>query len=77
MSVTERKLSQMILDGTLNGILDQGKGQLILYEIVELDGTTTADEHSVASKSLQVIENMDSVVTSLFERSKALRTVMM
>ena len=77
VSVTERKLSQMILDGTLNGILDQGKGQLILYETVELDGTTTADEHSVASKSLQVIENMDSVVTSLFERSKALRTVMM
>ncbi len=80
VSVTERKLSQMILDGTLNGILDQGKGQLILYETVEHDGTATtavADEHSVASKSLQVIENMDSVVTSLFERSKALRTVMM
>jgi 26S proteasome regulatory subunit N6 len=94
VSVTERKLSQMILDGTLNGILDQGKGQLILYETVEGTGNTGSstsnkmgssitkndddDDHpSVASKSLQVIENMDSVVTSLFERSKALRTVMM
>ena len=81
-SVTERKLSQMILDGTLNGILDQGKGQLILYETVE-SGTSTAGgddddtDANVASKALLVIENMDSVVTSLFERSKALRTVMM
>jgi hypothetical protein len=32
---------------------------------------------SVTAKALQVVQNMDSVVTSLFERSKALRTVMM
>ena len=78
VSVTERKLSQMILDGTLNGILDQGKGQLILYETVEgSNAAAAADDNSVASKSLLVIQNMDSVVTSLFERSNALRTVMM
>jgi 26S proteasome regulatory subunit N6 len=71
---TERKLSQMILDGTLNGILDQGKGQLILYENNDAVGN---GKDSVTAKALQVVQNMDSVVTSLFERSKALRTVMM
>jgi 26S proteasome regulatory subunit N6 len=86
ITVTERKLSQMILDGTLNGILDQGKGQLILYENDGSHTTTTTTnnntalsntEQSVAAKAIQVIQNMDSAVTSLFERSKALRTVMM
>jgi 26S proteasome regulatory subunit N6 len=78
IAVTERKLSQMILDGTLNGILDQGKGQLILYETTVDDIGIVGDEsNTVASKSLQVVQNMDTVVTSLFERSKALRTVMM
>lgn len=71
--VTERKLSQMILDGTLLGILDQGKGQLVLYE----DATAATGSDTVTAKGLQVVQNMDSVVTSLFERSKALRTVMM
>lgn len=69
VGVTERKLSQMILDGILQGILDQGEGQLVLFEDVPTD--------SVTAKGLQVIQNMDAVVTSLFERSKALRTVMM
>ena len=65
----EKKLSQMILDGKLNGILDQGKGQLVVYEEGEKD--------SAMEKGLQVIAHMDAVVSSLFERSKALRTVMM
>lgn len=68
LPVVEKKLSQMILDGTLNGILDQGKGQLIVYENGEKD--------LAMEKGLQVIENMDSVVSSLFKRSHALRSFM-
>jgi len=70
---TERKLSQMILDGKLSGILDQGKGQLVVYEDDFGDAANTA----AMEKGLQVVANMDTVVTSLFERSQALRTVMM
>jgi len=65
----ERKLSQMILDGKFQGILDQGKGQLIIYEEGEKD--------KAMEKGLQVLEHMDEVVTTLFERSKALRTFML
>lgn len=68
LPVVEKKLSQMILDGTLNGILDQGKGQLIVYDDTESD--------LAMEKGLQVIENMDNVVSSLFKRSHALRSTM-
>ena len=68
LAVVEKKLSQMILDGKFQGILDQGKGQLIVYEESEKD---TAME-----KGLQVLGNMDNIVTTLFERSKTLRTTM-
>lgn len=65
----ERKLSQMILDGKLVGIIDQGKGYLVVYEESQKD--------VAMEKGLQVLGNMDAVVTSLFERSKQLRTMMM
>jgi len=65
----ERKLSQMILDGKLVGIIDQGKGHLLVYEESEKD--------VAMEKGLQVLANMDAVVTSLFDRSKQLRTMMM
>lgn len=65
LPVVEKKLSQMILDGKFNGILDQGKGQLIVYE----DG----DTDKAMEKGLKVIGNMDKVVTSLFQRSQNLR----
>ena len=69
LSNIEKKLSQMILDGKFQGILDQGKGQLIIYEEGEKD--------KAMEKGLAVLENMDEVVTTLFERSKALRTLML
>lgn len=66
--VVEKKLSQMILDGKFHGILDQGKGQLIVYEDVDTD--------KAMEKGLKVIENVDKVVTSLFSRSQNLRSMM-
>jgi len=68
LGVIEKKLSQMILDGKFHGILDQGKGQLIVYE--------DADTDKAMEKGLKVIENMDKVVTSLFSRSQNLRSMM-
>jgi 26S proteasome regulatory subunit N6 len=65
----ERKCSQMILDGKLSGILDQGSGHLIVYEDPPGDASM--------EKGLAVIANMDSAVSSLFERSNKLRTMMM
>mmetsp|Transcript_665 Transcript_665/g.801 ORF Transcript_665/g.801 Transcript_665/m.801 type:complete len:504 (+) Transcript_665:81-1592(+) len=65
----EKKLSQMILDGKLQGILDQGKGQLIIYEETHGD--------KAMSTGLEVLAGIDDVVTTLFERSKALRTLML
>jgi len=64
----EKKLSQMILDGTLNGILDQGKGYLIVYEERVKDTTQ--------EKGLELISNIDNIVSSLFNRSKVLCTMM-
>lgn len=69
LATVEKKLSQMILDGKFRGILDQGKGQLIVYEESQKD--------QAMEKGLQVIANMDNVVSSLFERSRALRTMML
>jgi 26S proteasome regulatory subunit N6 len=68
LPTVEKKLSQMILDKKFHGILDQGKGQLIVYEDSQTD--------LAMEKSLHVIENIDQVVTSLFARSRALRTMM-
>lgn len=67
----ERKCSQLILDGQLAGILDQGQGHLIIYENDETSSENKKE--SMAQQGLQVIAHMDHVVTSLLDRGKALR----
>ena len=59
----ERKLSQMILDHRFSGILDQGKGHLIIYE--------NSSEDKAFTKGLEVISNMSQVVDALFVQAKS------
>lgn len=54
----EEKLSQMILDKKLNGILDQGAGCLIVFDDVAISATYQA--------SLDTLGSIDNVVDSLF-----------
>ena len=58
----ETKLSQMILDGKFEGILDQGKGCLIVYDAVE--------KNTVYKVTLETIANMDRVVDNLMAKSR-------
>lgn len=60
----ERKLSQMILDKTLHGILDQGQGVLILFEDSMADNTYTV--------SLDTISSLGKVLDSLYNKAKQL-----
>jgi 26S proteasome regulatory subunit N6 len=61
----ETKLSQMILDGRLSGTLDQGRGQLVLFEDSMEDETYDA--------ALGVIDKLGVVVDGLFAKSQKLR----
>ena len=54
----ERKLSQMILDKVIIGVLDQGAGCLIVYEETERDGGYDA--------ALETIEKLSNVVDVLY-----------
>ncbi|CAM9758593.1 unnamed protein product [Chrysoparadoxa australica] len=58
----ERRLSQMILDKKLQGILDQGRGQLILHSEEVSD--------KVFTDGLEVITSMGTVVSSLARRAE-------
>lgn len=60
----EKKLSQMILDKTLHAILDQGHDCLIVFDEDEEDKLYPA--------ALSTIDNLNTVVDSLFERARAL-----
>jgi len=58
----EKKLSQMILDHRFSGILDQGKGHLVIYE--------DSGEDVSYSKSIEIITNIGLVVETLTSRAK-------
>lgn len=60
----ERKLSQMILDSKLTGILDQGAGVLIVWDPTTKDKTY---EHA-----LDTIKAMEKVVDVLYQKAKKL-----
>ena len=62
----ESKMSQMILDGKFSGILDQGKGHLLVFDDNSSDKTY--------GHSLKTIKKMDEVVESLFTRAKQIQT---
>jgi len=62
--VVEKKLSQMILDKKIHGILDQGADTLIMHDELPVDDTYV--------HALGVIANMGKVVDSLFEKAVAI-----
>jgi 26S proteasome regulatory subunit N6 len=64
LTTVERKLSQMILDKKLHGILDQGEGVLILFDEQEEDDTYSA--------ALDTIVNIGKVVDALYQKAKRL-----
>jgi len=57
------KLRQMILDKKINGILDQGKGSLIIYE---LDSS-----NPYLDKSIETFKNLEKVVEALDKKVRA------
>jgi len=62
----EAKLSEMILDKKLNGILDQGSGDLIVFDQIHADKTFTA--------SLDSVKELSHVVDRLYQKAKKLQS---
>jgi 26S proteasome regulatory subunit N6 len=60
----EKKLSQMILDKKLNGILDQGAGVIEVHDAEIVDKTFAA--------AVEVIEHTGKVVEALNTKAKKL-----
>ncbi|OCB88266.1 PCI-domain-containing protein [Sanghuangporus baumii] len=57
----ELKISKMILDKVFHGVLDQGRGCLLVFDETKSDGTYKA--------AIQTIEEVGKVVESLFEKA--------
>jgi len=64
MAAVEQKLSQMILDRQLNGVLDQGEGMLVIFDTIQEDKAYEA--------ALGLIQNMGKVVDALYHKAKRL-----
>lgn len=60
----EDKLSQMILDKKLSGVLDQGAGLLVIFE--------SNEENIAYEAALGLIQNMGKVVDALYHKAKRL-----
>lgn len=60
-----QKLSEMILDGNINGTLDQGRNCLIVYEEPE--------SVEMFDTALQTFKNLDGVIDSLYDKTKILK----
>lgn len=61
----EEKLSKMILDKKIIGILDQGAGCLIIYQQEQTD--------KVYEKTLETLHQMNTVIDSLYVRARKLK----
>jgi 26S proteasome regulatory subunit N6 len=62
LSEVEPKLSEMILDHKLNGILDQGTGVLIVFDETQPDDTYTT--------ALETVKELSSAVDKLYGRAQ-------
>ncbi|KAM7448508.1 26S proteasome non-ATPase regulatory subunit 11 [Porites harrisoni] len=65
LNVVEKKLSQMILDKKLHGILDQGSGVLVVFDETPVDKTYES--------TLELIHEMGKVVDALYSKAKKLQ----
>ena len=57
------KLRQMILDKKINGILDQGKGSLIIYDV--------ETSNPYLDKSIETFKNLEKVIEALDKKVRA------
>ncbi|KAJ9109306.1 hypothetical protein QFC21_000635 [Naganishia friedmannii] len=64
LNSVESKLSQMILDGIFQGVLDQEKGRLIVYDEPEKDSTYAT--------ALDTIKQISEVVNGLSDKARRL-----
>jgi 26S proteasome regulatory subunit N6 len=60
----EQRLSRMILDQKVSGVIDQGNGTLTLFAPERADATY--------EKAIEIVTSMNKIVDMLFEKSKKL-----